>query len=53
MDELREAGLGEFEAMATAVATVFDVGPAFGIAGPFGNSEPFTDGIEVVTNVVV
>jgi trk system potassium uptake protein TrkH len=31
----------EFEAMGAAAATFFNVGPGFGIAGPFASYEPF------------
>jgi trk system potassium uptake protein TrkH len=31
----------EFEAMSAAASTFFNVGPAFGIAGPFNSYEPF------------
>jgi trk system potassium uptake protein TrkH len=31
----------EFEAMGAAASTFFNVGPAFGIAGPFESYEPF------------
>ena len=31
----------EFEAMSAAASTFFNVGPAFGIAGPFESYEPF------------
>ncbi|MFC4356742.1 TrkH family potassium uptake protein [Halobium salinum] len=31
----------EFEAMSAAASTFFNVGPAFGIAGPFASYEPF------------
>jgi trk system potassium uptake protein TrkH len=33
----------EFEAMSAAAATFFNVGPAFGIAGPLGSYDPFPD----------
>ncbi|WP_435194712.1 TrkH family potassium uptake protein [Natronomonas sp. EA1] len=33
----------EFEAMSAAASTFFNVGPAFGIAGPFASYEPFPD----------
>ncbi|MUV58500.1 TrkH family potassium uptake protein [Halogeometricum sp. CBA1124] len=32
----------EFEAMGAAASTFFNVGPAFGIAGPFASYEPFS-----------
>ena len=31
----------EFEAMGAAASTFFNVGPAFGIAGPFASYAPF------------
>ncbi|SFR63386.1 TrkH family potassium uptake protein [Halogeometricum limi] len=34
--------VSEFEAMGAAAATFFNVGPAFGIAGPFESYEPFS-----------
>jgi trk system potassium uptake protein TrkH len=33
--------LTEFEAMGAAASTFFNVGPAFGVAGPFASYEPF------------
>ncbi|MGB9964186.1 TrkH family potassium uptake protein [Halobacterium hubeiense] len=33
--------LGEFEAMSAAAATFFNVGPAFGLAGPLESYDPF------------
>lgn len=42
VDALRmQARVTEFEAMSAAAATFFNVGPAFGIAGPLENYEPF------------
>lgn len=35
--------IGEFDAMGAAAATFFNIGPAFGIAGPFGSYEPFSN----------
>ncbi|MGZ0745958.1 TrkH family potassium uptake protein [Haloparvum sp. AD34] len=40
--------LTEFEATTAAAATFFNIGPAFGIAGPFGNYAPFSDLTKVV-----
>ena len=34
--------LSEFEAMSAAAATFFNIGPAFGIAGPFNSYSPFS-----------
>jgi trk system potassium uptake protein len=36
-----ELRVTEFEAMSAAASTFFNVGPAFGIAGPFESYEPF------------
>jgi len=36
-------GLSEFEALSAAAATFFNIGPAFGIAGPFNSYNPFSD----------
>ena len=36
-------GISPFEAIAAAAATLGNVGPAFGFAGPFGSFEPFSD----------
>jgi trk system potassium uptake protein TrkH len=36
-------GLTEFEGLSAAAATFFNIGPAFGIAGPFGSYAPFSD----------
>lgn len=38
----------EFEAMTAAAATFFNVGPAFGIAGPFASYEPFPRSTKLV-----
>jgi trk system potassium uptake protein TrkH len=35
--------VGPFEAIAAAAATLGNVGPAFGFAGPYGSYEPFSD----------
>ncbi len=35
-------GLSEFDAMGATAATFLNIGPAFGIAGPFGSYEPFS-----------
>ena len=34
--------LSEFEAMSAAAATFFNIGPAFGLAGPFNSYSPFS-----------
>ncbi len=36
------SGVGEFEAMSAVAATFFNVGPAFGIAGPMESYAPFS-----------
>jgi len=41
-------GLDEFEAMGAAAATFLNIGPAFGVAGPFGTYEVFPTGTKVV-----
>jgi trk system potassium uptake protein TrkH len=38
----------EFEAMGAAASTFFNVGPAFGIAGPFASYEPFPRSTKLV-----
>jgi trk system potassium uptake protein TrkH len=38
----------EFEAMSAAASTFFNVGPAFGIAGPFASYEPFPRSTKLV-----
>lgn len=38
----------EFEAMGAAASTFFNVGPAFGIAGPFASYEPFPESTKLV-----
>ncbi|ELZ63958.1 MULTISPECIES: TrkH family potassium uptake protein [Haloferax] len=38
----------EFEAMSAAAATFFNVGPAFGIAGPLESYEPFPQSTKIV-----
>ncbi|AUX10252.1 potassium transporter TrkH [Halalkaliarchaeum desulfuricum] len=40
-------GIDEFEALGAAAATFFNIGPAFGIAGPFDNYYPFSDATKV------
>lgn len=40
--------LTEFEAMGAAASTFFNVGPAFGIAGPFASYEPFPRSTKLV-----
>jgi trk system potassium uptake protein TrkH len=34
---------GTFDAVAASAASIGNVGPAFGFAGPFGSYEPFSD----------
>jgi trk system potassium uptake protein TrkH len=36
-------GVGEFEAMSASAATFFNIGPAFGIAGPMESYDAFSD----------
>ncbi|MDS0300128.1 TrkH family potassium uptake protein [Halogeometricum sp. S1BR25-6] len=43
-----QLGVGEFEAMSAAAATFFNVGPAFGIAGPLESYEPFSQSTKLV-----
>jgi trk system potassium uptake protein TrkH len=40
--------IDEFDAMGVAAATFFNIGPAFGVAGPFGTYEPFPASTKVV-----
>ncbi|XVH30922.1 TrkH family potassium uptake protein [Haloferacaceae archaeon DSL9] len=40
--------LSEFEAMGAAAATFLNIGPAFGVAGPFDNYYPFSNATKVV-----
>jgi trk system potassium uptake protein TrkH len=40
--------IDEFDAMGVAAATFFNIGPAFGVAGPFGTYEPFPTSTKVV-----
>ncbi|RJX49492.1 TrkH family potassium uptake protein [Halonotius pteroides] len=35
--------LSEFEALSAAAATFFNIGPAFGVAGPFNSYSPFSE----------
>lgn len=46
-------GLSEFEAMGAAAATFFNIGPAFGIAGPFGSYESFSAAAKVVMTILM
>lgn len=39
--------LSEFEVMGAAAATFFNIGPGFGIAGPFDNYYPFSNATKV------
>jgi trk system potassium uptake protein TrkH len=38
-----ELDLSAFEAIAAAAASIGNVGPAYGFAGPMGSYEPFSD----------
>ncbi|MEF8779359.1 MAG: TrkH family potassium uptake protein [Haloferacaceae archaeon] len=40
-------GIDEFEAFGAAAATFLNIGPAFGIAGPFDNYYPFSNATKV------
>lgn len=46
-------GLSEFEAMSAAAATFFNIGPAFGVAGPFGSYESFSSGAKLVMSLLM
>ncbi|WP_132057681.1 TrkH family potassium uptake protein [Halorussus amylolyticus] len=46
-------GIGEFEAMGAAAATFFNVGPGFGIAGPFGSYVDFPASTKLVMTVLM
>jgi trk system potassium uptake protein TrkH len=46
-------GLTEFEAMSAAAATFFNVGPAFGIAGPYETYAVFSDATKAVMIVLM
>jgi trk system potassium uptake protein TrkH len=41
-------GLTEFDAMGAAASTFFNIGPAFGFAGPYGSYAPFPESTKVV-----
>ncbi|MDQ2054187.1 TrkH family potassium uptake protein [Halobellus sp. H-GB7] len=43
-----QLNVSEFEAMSAAAATFFNVGPAFGIAGPLESYEPFPDSTKLL-----
>jgi trk system potassium uptake protein TrkH len=43
-----DAGVTPFEAISAAAATLGNVGPAFGFAGPMGSYEPFSHVSKVV-----
>lgn len=45
--------LSEFEAMSAAAATFFNIGPAFGVAGPYGSYEPFSSTAKVVMTILM
>ena len=46
-------GLSEFEAVSAAAATFFNIGPAFGIAGPFDSYSPFSNLTKVVMTLLM
>jgi trk system potassium uptake protein TrkH len=41
-------GIDEFEAMSASAATFFNIGPAFGVAGPMGSYYAFSDATKAV-----
>ncbi|WP_096391231.1 TrkH family potassium uptake protein [Halopenitus persicus] len=45
--------LTEFEAMSAAAATFFNIGPAFGVAGPFGSYHPFSNATKAAMIVLM
>ncbi|WP_049969835.1 TrkH family potassium uptake protein [Haladaptatus cibarius] len=45
--------IGEFDAMGAAAATFLNIGPGFGVAGPFGSYEPFSDSAKLVMVVLM
>lgn len=46
-------GIDEFESFGAAAATFFNIGPAFGIAGPFDNYYAFSDATKVAMIVLM
>jgi len=40
--------IGEFEAMSAAAATFFNIGPGFGVVGPFATYEVFPSSTKLV-----
>ncbi len=46
-------GLSEFEAMSASAATFFNIGPAFGIAGPYENYHAFSRATKTVMIVLM
>lgn len=43
----------EFEAMGAAASTFFNIGPAFGIAGPFASYEPFPTSTKIAMGLLM
>jgi trk system potassium uptake protein TrkH len=54
VDAAREGPtIGEFDAMGAAAATFLNVGPAFGVAGPFESYEPFSPLVKLLLTVLM
>lgn len=45
--------IGEFDAMGAAAATFLNIGPAFGVAGPFGSYEPYSRSTKLLMTVLM
>jgi trk system potassium uptake protein TrkH len=43
----------EFDAMGTAAATFLNIGPAFGVAGPYGSYEPYSRGTKLLLTLLM
>ena len=52
-NESRGSGVEEFEAMSAAASTFFNIGPAFGDAGPFGSYEGFTRSTKLTMTILM
>ena len=48
-----DSGLRLLDAVAAAATTLGNVGPAFGVAGPMGSFEPFSDFSKIVMIVLM
>jgi trk system potassium uptake protein TrkH len=48
-----DIAISEFEAMGAAASTFFNIGPAFGFAGPYGSYEPFPVSTKLVMIVLM